>query len=122
MCLPAPGGAFNPRVCIARAGTQTCPTPYTVSYSMMSKVTDTRACTKCSCGAQPCTVTLDVSLGTTSCFGTGTLSPGCNTISPVSKVGIAWDDQPPKPTCPKSGGAPTGDASASDPLTICCLP
>ncbi len=136
-CLPRPAAPFAEEPCIYAAGDVACPAgAWSMRVVYYQDVADTRACTSCSCGAP----------SGTSCNGNAKLYT--DNVCSVDQVTVPSLGQcaplPPDPTpppppylslrsvlyhgtptaagsCAASGGAPTGTAIPTDPVTFCCL-
>ncbi|MBI4701862.1 MAG: hypothetical protein HY744_12040 [Deltaproteobacteria bacterium] len=130
VCAPKPGQSYA--TCVHKSGDVACPgSPYTVKYVIYESVSDTRACTACTCAAP-----------------VGAACPGGTTIlyndnlcqfSPVTipNDGVSCVDtggtkkslifipggQPPQggACAPSGGGQPTGSVTPAGARTVCCL-
>ncbi|MBL9020758.1 MAG: hypothetical protein JNL21_01110 [Myxococcales bacterium] len=130
-CVPKPQGVYEPRICIGRAGDQTCPGAFTQLTTAHGDFDDTRDCTGCSCGAATggsCTlnVTLYSDAGCNTPVGSGS-SNTCAMLNgnPAVQRGRTTVVTPPSGgSCPvvPGGGQPTGGVTETDPTTFCCLP
>ena len=111
------------QTCIWRAGSHPCPAPFSTARGWATAA-DTRACTPCTCGSP----------SASGCSVTTTLysDPDCKTeLSAVTDgqctqqaaaLSLLATVTPGSATCAPSGGTPTGAASASQALTVCCAP
>jgi hypothetical protein len=126
ICLPAPASPFEHGLCVAQDGDVGCPgAPYTVKRLFHKSTNDTRACTACSCGAASgvaCPTTIKTFSDQNCINQTGTLPvttcPDFATYTGVAiDVGAATGG-----SCTPTGGAPTGTAVPSQPVTVCCTP
>jgi len=131
VCVPSPPAPFG-KVCVFQAGTATCPGgSYSVSHVFYGGVSDSRACSGCSCGS-PTGVSCAgaqvqaFSANTGTCGGTAADVPfisGCQTVG----VTIQGEEETTAPTasngtCTPSGGQASGTASPATPTTVCCTP
>jgi hypothetical protein len=131
VCVPTPPSPFA-KVCIYQAGTAACPAgSYSVGSVFYGGVSDSRACSGCSCGSPAgasCTgaVVQGFSMNTGVCGGTAVTLPflsGCQMIG----VTIAGEEETTAPTanngtCTASGGQASGSATPATPTTVCCTP
>lgn len=125
-CMPEATG-FG-RLCIVQDGDTDCPagTPYTEKTSYFRGVNDSRGCTACDCTptGQACQMQLEVcSVG----FFDVTLHSNTGDeqcLQSGDGDGITLQGQTVTSTgsCSTSGGAPTGSAAPTDPVTVCCAP
>ncbi len=125
LCVQSPTSG---KPCVYQVGDVACPgTGYTTKTLVYTTVSDNRSCATCTCTASAgtCTGSLDVFDGP-SCGGTKLASITTNgsctpTASAKSSVATAINTNP--GTCGNNGtGGPTGTASASGPVTVCCAP
>jgi hypothetical protein len=119
--------------CVYQTGDQTCPSAYPQKQSLSTDADDTRGCTPCACDTPAgsyCTAELDV-------FKDGACTQPLLS-DPVSSLSApCFDITPPGPalgsmsvdkvtytpgTCAPSGGQPTGTATATGLVTLCCAP
>ena len=123
LCAPPVATPYAAKLCVAKEGEHTCPSPYLAKHSMHLGKNDTRDC-DCDCevkaGACKGFVSLDAS---TSCgINAGALSLGvCKkvTTGPIT-VKLYNSSVASKPTCsPKE--TIKGSAEPAQPLTVCCL-
>ena len=130
VCVPRPVAPFGASVCIWMEGDVTCPTAsdYSVRTLRYQSFDDDRSCTACSCGDSmgSCSggrVTFGQSCGG---LAAGTLDAGeCGRVGATSAQTVAVataSASTPSGSCTPSGGAATGEASPSEPVTLCCLP
>ena len=128
-CLPAPDPGQSIAACIHRDGDMTCPlVGYTERFTFFRSINDARACDRCSCAGGiglrvQCELRMyadpmcagDIALGIF-------LSPDntfCDLVDPSSLGAlelVASDAM----QCESSGGAPIGEATPSEPVTLCC--
>ncbi len=131
VCVPKPPAPYEPRICIGRAGDQTCPAPFTLKNVAYGDFVDNRDCTACTCGAGAngtCTLAVDLYTDAscmTAPFDTVS-SNSCAALSGNLTIAgrVATVQTPPAGgSCPVTGGgAPTGAVTETDPTTFCCLP
>ncbi len=134
LCVPAPPSPFS-GVCIYQAGTSTCPSgSYSVGSTFYGGVSDSRACTSCSCGTPSgasCTGA-GVQLFTQNtgvCGGTAPTVPfisGCQALG-GNAIHTAGEQETTAPTanngtCTATGGQASGTATPATPTTVCCTP
>jgi hypothetical protein len=129
-CSPPLPAGFD-KLCIFRAGDQSCPGGFPQKLAFFGNFTDTRSCSACGCGnpiPTPACTAVSEAFATADCSGLSldaTNNGGC-----VSGGGLAAGSfrlksitpNVPTATCVPSGGAPTGSA-APDPataITVCC--
>jgi hypothetical protein len=125
LCAPAlPSDAI---LCVMHDGDEPCPAgDYSQRRLLYTAIDDARGCSACSC-AQDCNYGYKVfAADDTSCSGTAMLPltglSTCNGVAPSDKslrvsVQIGGTGE-----CLASGGTPTGAATASGPITACCVP
>jgi hypothetical protein len=125
--LCAPQRPSDANVCIVRAGDHACPAgDYSERRLLYTGIADTRGCSPCSC-AQDCNYGFKVFADAdTTCTGA--------TVVPLTGLGTCVAVQPTGGSvrvglllagtgaCAPAGGAATGAAAESDPLTACCIP
>jgi hypothetical protein len=132
VCAPPAASSFQ--ICIYQAGDQSCPsTSYTNKQLVYGGISDTRTCTDCSCGSPdgackggdalvngsnpPCGIGgSTIALHSGSCAGVAvsllSLSGEVTTAPKLDDAG----------SCAPDGGAPTGSATPTTPITVCCGP
>jgi hypothetical protein len=119
------------KVCVFQAGATTCPAgAYSVASVFYGGVSDSRACSGCSCGTPAGTSCTGAqvqgfSVNTGTCGGTAvTISSGpCETVG----VTIEGEEEITAPTanngtCTPSGGQASGTVTPATPTTVCCTP
>jgi hypothetical protein len=137
LCLPAPAQPFPPRFCVLHTGVaNSCPgTAYTdgphIYYS--DQVTDTRACSACSCGPVagggcrlPSIAGFPYLDTVCAVPGAGPFAVPTPCLPILTAKGFKLSTSPtvtdggcaPDP----SGGQPTGRATPTAPTTLCCTP
>ena len=122
LCAPPPPAPYSAKVCIARSGTHTCPSPYLTAHTLYLAVNDTRDCS-CSCGLQAgnCTANARLAVGS-NCVSSTTLNIGdCKqlTASPVYLKFLS-ENILTQPSCSLSKSS-SGSAQPAQPVTVCCL-
>lgn len=130
-CLPQPGLGDEIPICIMQPGDEVCPAGYPAKTLYYDGIDDTRECpSACSCSAQgsSCTTTVarftvpncalsfplssvNVSSGESPCVITG----GVDSIRP----GALFVDDP--GTCVPGVAPPQGQATPTQPTTVCCM-
>ena len=126
ICLPAPAAPFEHALCVAQDGDVGCPgAPYTAKRLLHKAMNDTRGCSACACGAASgvtCPTTITTYSDQNCITATGTLAvPGCAAFATYTAITVDVDAAV-GGTCAPSGGAPTGTATPSQPVTVCCTP
>jgi len=129
VCVPIAAPPFQPELCVARTGTHPCLAPYTQSRTLYEEATDTRGCTSCSCDdpqGGSCGGSMVLNIPGPTCGGPGVVYPPenyCMTLSPPeTSAAIVGPLSLSGAGCAPSGGVPTGSASPSSPVSVCCLP
>ncbi len=118
-CVPPAPAPYSAKVCVARAGDQTCPSPYLLSFQIYTDVDDTRGCTACSCSVGG-SCTANVSMDNSS---------KCSSPDPVTTStchdGLWATSSTPtftkSPSCDPQPSLPTGKVTRKDRTTVCCL-
>jgi hypothetical protein len=131
VCSPVASSSFT--TCVYQAGDVACPGGTYVNKQLIDTgVADTRTCTSCTCGAASGAACSGgaVIVGTTGTCSAGTLvavPTACRSMGsfqlPASMTIL--ENTAPKPndaTCASGGGQPTGTATATTPITVCCGP
>ncbi|MBW2453793.1 MAG: hypothetical protein JRI68_04755 [Deltaproteobacteria bacterium] len=126
LCAPPTPAPFS--LCISQDGDQECPAPYTAKRLRYDGANESRSC-DCSCGAPAnaaCTASTEVWPWSANCQGspsTTVANDGSCVIfeGPPSNGSFQYTATPSGDPCPASG-QPTGEATPSEPLTVCCLP
>lgn len=129
VCAPRPAPPFGPGACIAVLGDVACPSQgYTAKHVFFTSADDSRGCTSCTCGGAgnaSCTASVSVYAGNP---GAGCSGQPIIYAAPFSCVAV---DQPGNflatlsgtaGSCPPSPSTPTGTATPSKPVTVCCTP
>ncbi len=110
LCAPTAASPFAPQWCIWQEGVQSCPPEFPQQH-VWQTATDTRACTPCACGSP----TGAACTATTKLYG----DPNCNTPvltltaghcnqQGMAQAAMSTTSPSGTPSCPASGGAPTG--------------
>jgi len=125
LCMQQPPTGAYTKACVWQNGDVACPgTPYLQKTVFYTGVTDQRDCSACTCTASAGTCTAQVTV-----FGAGGCSGGsfigiqtdnsCHQFAGVSAIAGTISVNP--GTCSAgSTGGPTGSASATGPVTVCC--
>lgn len=127
-CVAGPPREFESLVCVWQAGDLDCPSgQYSERYVRYSDFDDSRDCATCTCGNPTGNCSGNVRLWPTSnCsggFGSGTVPLGGDCVessddadsADVGTVTVA------NAACEPSVGTAVGDASPSQPSTLCCV-
>jgi hypothetical protein len=128
LCLPSPPAPFT-SVCVFQSGTAACPGgSYSVSHVFYGGVSDSRACSGCSCNSPTgvsCAGSQVQGYSGTNCSGTAYAfaSGGCQPLG----VAVVSEEETTSPTvgngtCTANGGLATGTATPASPTTVCCTP
>jgi hypothetical protein len=126
VCVTQPPLSPSYRVCVHRAGDQSCPLQgYTERVQAYAGFDDTRACESCECGEVVdgrCSRTVEL-FPTDDCTGrtNDTLSGG-NTCSQVADSISANLATSISGECPPNDPAPIGGVTPTGVETLCCLP
>ena len=130
VCAPRPAAPFGAKLCVEQVGDLDCPPgAYTQKTTLFGGADDTRSCSACACG-NPGGATCS---GTTTIFdGPGCVNPlvdvphnnTCVQLSSAPSLSLSYRYKPGTPggTCNASGGAPLGNVTPKDPVTVCCAP
>jgi hypothetical protein len=121
---PAPAAPFGAQLCIHRAGDHACPAGgYDQKQLFHTAVTDTRACSGCSCAAG-CSYSWRLyDAADTSCATpqlTLRNAEQCASVTPSAstiRVGATIEGDG---SCAASGGQAQGSATAAEPVSVCC--
>jgi hypothetical protein len=136
LCVPTPASPFPPRFCVMRIGEATaCPGqayivgPYVYNGS---QVADSRGCTQCTCqsptGAScsfpplPPPVFRYVDSACNAPMRPFSIPSGCQSLSGSNPFKVTSAPALAPGTCQPLGGAPTGGATPTAPVTFCCTP
>lgn len=131
VCVATPPAPFA-KVCVVQSGAVSCPPgAYSVVHALYKGVSDSRACSGCSCGTPAGTSCTGAqvegfSMNTGTCGGTEVtlpFGPSCATVG----VTINGEQETTPPTaangtCVASGGQASGTAAPATPTTVCCMP
>jgi hypothetical protein len=132
VCAPAAKGSFD--LCIVASGAQACPAGFPNAHQVSTGVTDSRACTACTCGTDTasCTNALHSIFTEAGCGSGGISIPAndmCNDVPlPMSAgsdggtpfVAIEYTAQVQNEMCPPSSVTPTGSVVLASVHTVCC--
>ncbi|MEM7437848.1 MAG: hypothetical protein AAF436_22060 [Myxococcota bacterium] len=123
-CYPDPS-SFGP-VCILQEGEQTCPAGFPERELFFLDASDTRACEVCTCDTTGGACEIDIEVCSVAFFNL-TLRSGemCTDLPPPGEgdgVSLLNQTITMQPTCTTAGGTPTGEATPTFPITLCCLP
>ncbi len=132
-CLPAPPSGFDGRWCVMAEGEQACPAgAYSQASVVHRNAVDSRSCSPCTCDAPAsavCPGAVDVYFLVACAFGfeAGNLAAnGACGQAPYDGTddfwSLAYDGTPPTYACGGPGVAPIGEATPSEPFTMCCTP
>lgn len=117
---PATGAPYQTNYCVYSTGTALCPVAYPVQRLYHARLTDTRKCA-CTCGAPTgvsCGGTV-IGYDNVGCGGSKkTVTSSCVGMGNTSVI-VLEGSAPSGGSCP-TGGGPTGEAKAEDPVTVCC--
>jgi hypothetical protein len=125
LCMQQPTGGAYAKACVWQNGDVACPgTPYTQKSVFYASVDDQRNCSTCTCTASAGTCTAQVTVynaaGCTSSTFIGIATDGsCHQFAGVSAIAGAISVNPGTCSAGTTGG-PTGAASATGPVTVCC--
>lgn len=125
-CVPAPNDPFAARACIHQDGDLECPPgPYAEKILTYGGADDTRDCSTCTCGTATGQCTGDVRLSTDSCstftggdIPTSTTCTGSTAMVSINGARFVPTDN--DAACAPTVGQPMGEATANQPVTICC--
>jgi hypothetical protein len=120
----APKTPFSGDICVSKTGDVDCPNAvYSAKHVYYKGMNDTRSCSPCGCD-HDCSYAWRTEAAGASCSAAFALgeSDKCVAVSPSSgqiNVGVQISGTG---ACAATGGAPTGDAVATGPVTVCCQP
>lgn len=125
-CVPATPTSFS--LCISRSGDHQCPAPHTDKTLRYADVNDSRSC-DCSCGPPAnaaCTASTEVWPSSGNCQGNPSTivdnDGSCVTFAgPPSNGSFQYTATPSSDPCPVQD-QPTGEATPTGAVTVCCLP
>jgi hypothetical protein len=134
LCVPSPSTPFHLCIYQPASSLQTnCPAPYDSTILPVvidTSITDTRTCTDCACGdpASTCTggsLLLSPNAGTCG-GGIQSQNPTTCMIDGIPSALPLYTKLLNAPTaagtCTPQGGLPTGSATGSNPVAVCCMP
>jgi hypothetical protein len=126
VCARTPSDPFQPVACIVQAGAKACPVDgYTQLHTEYTGVTDTRACTECTCGASgkaQCTGTLYAYAATTNgtCGGMADIYDPAVCVPTNLRSDMKVEAVGSGAACVPSAVTPSGTSTPSGTTTICC--
>jgi hypothetical protein len=143
VCTESPNAPFSSVLCIWTEGDTACPNgEYFEREVLYSSVDDGRACSACECGAAQnviCDGDITVRADYPNEAGmsimdppetypangdcTGRVTPNGTPGAPLVNFVIDYVEGSPTPMstgCSPTGGEPTGEATGTDPITLCC--
>ncbi len=125
VCARRVSGAYQS--CVSKTGMDSCPSGWPAKHDTGTSVTDTRACSACTCGTTascgPATVTF---FSGNSCDGSAaiaTANDACNAIPTSGQGASSWRYDAPvlNEGCRKTGGGQaTGGIAFANGETVCC--
>lgn len=121
-CLAPIPDRFEQAVCVSRAGEHPCPDGFGDRRIVHTSVRDTRDCSTCSCTAENVGCRSPVhQYSEPGCEGTqhSFASPGCDLVN-FLLASFRFDEPFVTGTCTPAAVQPTGEATATGPLTLCC--
>lgn len=131
-CVIKPNAPFEERICIGKAGDQTCPSGYTLRNEAFADFDDTRDCSECSCGASTggsCKITIQLAsdAGSGCTMPLATVETGqCTDLVGNPRISgrtAAITTPPSGGSCAVTGGGvPSGSVTPVGQTTFCCLP
>jgi hypothetical protein len=129
-CVPTPTAPFQAGICVAQVGNHTCPAAFPDKTVYFAGIDDDRDCpASCSCTASgsSCQSIVFQFAPSSACFGDNeplTLSSGAQVCAITGGITSALADDITKVSdgvCAPGTATPSGSASPSDPVTICCM-
>jgi hypothetical protein len=120
-------------ICIAQPGEHTCPDTHPTRYVFYKRMDDQRSCTDCTCdppAGSLCTATISIHQDAACSVPLPFVNP-IDSSQPACydlPAGVALGSKQLTPpvyqpgTCLPTGGEPTGQVNAAEPITFCCLP
>jgi hypothetical protein len=134
VCVPHASSPF--KLCVYKTGASsggTCPSPYDATSAPVvfdTGIADSRSCTDCRCGDVTGACSggdVELSPNSTTCTGgiTSPLPASCNIDGINGNLPLYAElTTPPTPsgTCNPSGGQPSGTATGTGPVSVCCMP
>jgi hypothetical protein len=120
----APKTPFEGSICVSKTGDLACPNAaYSEKHVYYKGVNDTRSCSECGCD-HDCDYAWRVEAAGASCSAPFALdsSDSCVMVSPTSgeiNVGVQITGTG---ACSATGGQPTGSATPTGAVTVCCQP
>jgi hypothetical protein len=124
VCMPSAS-----KSCIATEGDLPCPAPFSTRRIFERKLADGRTCSGCSCAFDPnackaiptLRITKDVCAADAGTATTFANVGGCTSGTAEAGAG-AFTDLPVNGCTVSAPSTPTGTVTASDPVTVCCVP
>jgi hypothetical protein len=115
-------GSVDPsfRACAKRDGDVACPADWPDKFIESTGADDTRGCSACSCGSPSVACGGVVNYYSDGACGTFVNSVAAPTSACVGIAGSAKWIASPSGSCPPSPVTPTGDASPTGAVTLCC--
>jgi hypothetical protein len=110
-------------LCIASSGDVPCPDGFPNRTLYFESFTDTRDCSACTCTSQGAGCQIDLEICGQSIYSV-TLHENdekCLNSSDGETVSLISNAVTAQATCQSAGGELTGSASATNPITVCCL-
>ena len=124
VCAPA---TSDMPACIAREGDEACPEGFPDKTLLYDGFTDERECSDCTCAPNvQCMGSVQVHIGGLSCFGPPDITEPANGMCQSvgrgdTEVSIEYTEQMMAGPCAIGGGEPTGEATPTEPTTVCCV-
>jgi hypothetical protein len=110
-------------MCVTHDGDMACPAGYPNKHTLSNGVSDTRACSACSCNVAtaPCTNIGIKTVTDPQCDDASAVSVGACIAMPTQTQFIGVTATPPSAlACSTDGGVPTGTVTAGPTQTVCC--
>jgi len=126
ICAPTPESGFAQKLCISHAGDVTCPgNGYGVKHLYYTSVDDTRTCSDCTCstptGGSCSFSVVGYTSSSASCTGNAITYLAGTKCAGVQQPGdFKVTVTPTNGSCMASTSSPTGTATPSGPVTVCC--
>ncbi len=126
LCVPTPSDPFHARWCVWRAGDVSCPgDDYPVRTVLYDEIEDERGCEQCTCAvpSEPCTgAAMVLSTATNCASGLHEVPPGTceDDLGGPNIAGVLYVEGDPPRACEPAAVVPKGEATATEPVTLCC--
>jgi hypothetical protein len=126
LCLPTESDEPFASLCIFQEGDHECPAAYPEKALRFEGFDDTRTCSSCACTGpavnSSCGGTVSIGQAGTSaaCLEQDITTNGCIAHNPGTPVGARYAPAA-EFTCSPSGAELSGEATAVDPVTFCCV-